>query len=233
MALQSAPRGAGFEETSASEPTFGCEAFGTEPRWMGFSLGPQFGSRCLPLFSGLSSSFFLSFFFFLLFFATTTPHVLFLFFPFNETNGTTELRFRKDTAPSPCRAQMQSQVLRFPLKKTSSIPCTGASSSFFLPPSVLTMTFLFCLAAAQRFRGQRRRGARVWGQCCGWECWFGGFGGVRVDLNALLSMWSDGIVHMDGVGVGGRGFEKKNRRGDEKKKPKTGSKETTHRIPIH
>ena len=99
----------------------------------GFSLGPQFGSRCPPLFSGFNSSFFSPppFYFF-------WPHqslaVLFLSVPRHETNGTEEQRFLKDTAPSPCGAQMQSQVLRFPLKKTSSIPCTGASPSFFSTP---------------------------------------------------------------------------------------------------
>ena len=121
----------------------------------GFSLGPQFGSRCPPLFSGFNSSFFFPpppFYFF-------WPHqslaVLFLSVPRHETNGTEEQRFLKDTAPSPCGAQMQSQVLRFPLKKTSSIPCTGASPSFFSPPppprppSVLTMTFCFFLPVSQ------------------------------------------------------------------------------------
>ena len=133
MALQSAPRGAGFAETSASEPTFCCEL--SAPNRLGWVFSRP--SVRLPMSSFIFRLQFIFFFPpppFYFFWPHQSLAVLFLSIPRHETNGTEEQRFLKDTAPSPCGAQMQSQVLRFPLKKTSSIPCTGASPSFFFPP---------------------------------------------------------------------------------------------------
>jgi len=157
----------------------------------------------------------------------------------------TELPSQKSRIPSTYKAQMQSQVLQFPLKENKfNSQARGIKVIFFLPPPprVCPMTFFFLAVSESSttfWRTKQARGRR-WG--CGACVWckdntsegvgWGLFGGGGVYLRfpvwmlSCFLVWTDAVVHRD---EGGGGHDTQ-RRGDIKP-PR--SQEAAHYIPLH